>query len=352
MRCHRLPPPNLARKTRSMSSPIQADAPPLREALQTACMRFGGGEVQDLRRLSGGASQEIWAFDLRQPSQMLPLILRRAPAGDRGDTEANSLRLEATLLDHVARAGVPVPAPRLVLEPGDGLGEGYLMDRISGETLPPRIMRKSEFARARESFSTQAGHILATIHATPCEEIALPEASALEMVQKLDERYRATGTARPVFELALRWLNDNLPRPRAPRLVHGDFRNGNLMFGPEGIRAVLDWELAHKGDPLEDLGWLMVRSWRFGALDLPAGGLGKLEPLIEAYEALAGPIDRAELRFWEIYGTLRWGVMCASMVAWVEQGIDRTPERAMIARRASETELDLATLLYPGYAHA
>ena len=73
------------------------------------------------------------------------------------------------------------------------------------------------------------------------------------------------GEPHPAFELGLRWLAEaRAPRPTPPALVHGDFRNGNFIVGPDGMRAVLDWELAHLGDPIEDLGWLCVKSWRFG----------------------------------------------------------------------------------------
>ncbi len=83
------------------------------------------------------------------------------------------------------------------------------------------------------------------------------------------------GEPHPAFELGLRWLADRVPdAPPEPELVHGDYRNGNFIVGPEGIRAVLDWELAHLGDCIEDLGWLCVKSWRFGVPDKLVGGFG------------------------------------------------------------------------------
>jgi aminoglycoside phosphotransferase (APT) family kinase protein len=131
-------------------------------------------------------------------------------------------------------------------------------------------------------------------------------------------------------------------------LVHGDFRNGNLIIGPEGIRAVLDWENAHLGDPAEDLGWLCVASWRFGNLDRPVGGFGSREDLLTAYNAAGGvPIDVDRLLFWEVYGSLYWGIVCCRSVAEFRDGKDPSVERAMIARRASETEIDLLRLIAP-----
>lgn len=127
--------------------------------------------------------------------------------------------------------------------------------------------------------------------------------------------------------------------------MHGDFRNGNLMIGPEGVRAVLDWELAHIGDPMEDLGWLCVNSWRFGRIDKPVGGFGDYAELYAGYEAAGGPpVNRAMAKWWEMFGTLRWGVMCTGSLA-AFRSVDASVERAMIARRTSETEIDLLRLM-------
>jgi aminoglycoside phosphotransferase (APT) family kinase protein len=130
-------------------------------------------------------------------------------------------------------------------------------------------------------------------------------------------------------------------------LVHGDFRNGNLMIGPDGIRALLDWELTHLGDPMEDLAWLCVNSWRFGQIDQPVGGFGNREELYAGYEAAGGRVDEPRVHFWEVLGSLKWGIMCQMGAADFVSGVDLSVERAAIGRRASETEIDLLRLLMP-----
>jgi aminoglycoside phosphotransferase (APT) family kinase protein len=130
-------------------------------------------------------------------------------------------------------------------------------------------------------------------------------------------------------------------------LVHGDFRHGNLIIGSEGLRAVLDWELAHLGDPMEDLGWICVNSWRFGEIDKPVGGFGSREELFAGYEEAGRRVDPDRVKFWEVMGTLRWGVMCCGMMQRFRIGPDHSMERAMIGRRSSETEIDLLRLLVP-----
>ena len=178
----------------------------------------------------------------------------------------------------------------------------------------------------------------------------VPALETLTAEQTLDEwqqLLREQRQARPVFELALRHLRDHLPDGgTALQLVHGDYRLGNLMVGGDGLRAVLDWELCHIGDPLQDLAWLCLPPWRFGRLEAPAGGLGTREELYRAYEAASGTrVERARVHFWEIFGSVRWGSMCSGMLDWFRDGRDRSVERAMIARRASESELDLLRIL-------
>ena len=151
-----------------------------------------------------------------------------------------------------------------------------------------------------------------------------------------------------MFDLAFRWLRDHLPPAVTPVLVHGDYRHGNLIIGAQGVHAVLDWELAHIGDPAEDLTWMCIPPWRFGELDKPVGGFGLREDLLVAYERASGrSIEKERLAWWDVLGSLRWGIMCADMPKWLRSGRDKSVERAMIARRASESELDLLRILSP-----
>ena len=321
----------------------------LRSTLQALAPAIvpGAGEVLALERLSGGATQEIWRFELSTKAGPRSLILRRAPGGDRISGAGVGLAVEARLIAAADRLGVPVPSALYVLQPADGLGEGFVMDFVEGETLGGRIVRAELFADARQRLAHDCGKILARIHALdPFDFPSLPVQAPIDLVEQWRASYRSGAVARPVFELAFRWLADNAPAPPPrPCVVHGDFRNGNLMIGPDGVRAVLDWELAHVGDPMEDLGWLCVNSWRFGAIDKPVGGFGDYDDLYRGYEAAGGaPVDRAAIRWWEMLGTIRWGVICANGLETFRT-VDPTIERAMIARRTSETEIDLLRLL-------
>jgi aminoglycoside phosphotransferase (APT) family kinase protein len=318
-------------------------------ALAAAVGRHVGDDVAivDLRRLSGGASRETWSFDAVTPDgSSAPLVLRRDPGAQSGHT---ARAVEFDVLRAVGEAGVRAPDTRFLLEPGDRLGSGFVMARVDGETIPRRILRDDDFADARGVLAAQCGEQAARIHAVPVE--SLPELPVLDAAAQLDQ-YRQVldgiGEPHPAFELGLRRLGQAPPSVAEPRLVHGDFRNGNLVVGTDGLRAVLDWELTHLGDPVEDLAWCCVRSWRFGIVDRVVGGFGDLDDLLRAYVAAGGAsVDPERLAWWEAFGTLKWGLICGIQAHTHLGGLVRSVELATLGRRMAETEWDLLLLLVP-----
>ncbi len=310
----------------------------------------GATGVTGAAELSGGASQETWSFDIVHPDGNIGAILRRAPPGyGAAPSRAAGLAAEAVLMQLAYEAGVPSPKVMHVLQAQDNLGTGFIMQRVEGETIARKILRDEKFAKARPLLARQLGKVAAGIHGLPLAKLPeLRRMTAAKEIAELERDYRSFDWPRPVFELALRWLRDRDPGPSPEvTLVHGDFRHGNLIIGPEGLRAVLDWELAHTGDPMEDLGWVCVNSWRFGEIDKPVGGFGTREELFAGYEAAGARVDAERVKFWEVMGTLRWGVMCCGMMQRFRSGPEHSIERAMIGRRSSETEIDLLRLLAP-----
>jgi aminoglycoside phosphotransferase (APT) family kinase protein len=310
----------------------------------------GATGVTAAKKLSGGASQETWSFDVIHPDGVFGAILRRSPPGyGAAPSRAAGLDAEAVLMRLAYEAGLPSPKVMHVLRPQDELGTGFIMARVEGETIARKILRDEQFATARPMLARQLGKVAAGIHGLDLAQLPeLRRMTAAKEIFELERDYRGFDWPRPVFELALRWLRDNDPGPSDEvTLVHGDFRHGNLIIGPDGVRAVLDWELAHLGDPMEDLGWICVNSWRFGEIDKPVGGFGTREDLFAGYEAAGRRADPDRVKFWEVMGTLRWGVMCCGMMQRFRSGPDHSMERAMIGRRSSETEIDLLRLLAP-----
>ena len=333
-------------------------APPLQRALGE---RLGAGvQVEALRRLTAGAANETWRFDAVGANGRLDCVLRRAPyapeadAAEAPEDETNLDKAGEARVQAAARAaGVAAAEVLFVLDAQDQLGEGYVMAALEGETIPRRILRDDAYAELRPRLAHLCGETLARLHAVdPARVPALTVSTARTQIDRYGELYRSFEQPVPVFDLAFRWLEDRLLEPERTTVVHGDFRNGNLMVGPEGVRAVLDWELAHLGDPMEDLGWICVTSWRFGEIDRPVGGFGSREDLFAGYEAAGGGrVDPERVRYWELFGTLKWGVMCMMMTRAHLTGAARSVERAAIGRRVSETELDLLGLLAPEAAH-
>jgi aminoglycoside phosphotransferase (APT) family kinase protein len=310
----------------------------------------GATGVANAVRLSGGASQETWSFDIVHPDGNIGAVLRRAPIGyGAAPGRAAGLEAEAALMQLAYDAGVPSPCVLYILQPQDELGTGFVMARVEGETIARKILRDEKFAQVRPKLARQLGAVAAGIHGLSLSQLPnLSRMTAAKEIAELARDYRSFDWPRPVFELALRWLRDHDPGPSDEvTLVHGDFRHGNLIIGPDGVRAVLDWELAHTGDPMEDLGWVCVNSWRFGEIDKPVGGFGTRDELFAGYEAAGRRVDANRVAFWEVMGTLRWGVMCCGMMQRFRLSPDHSMERAMIGRRASETEIDLLRLLAP-----
>lgn len=317
----------------------------------------GAVEIRDCKRMAGGASREIWALDVHYTLDDTPrgmaLVLRRDPPGAAIETRR---RDEFALLRAAAAAGVPVPAARWLSEDDSILGGPFfLMDRIDGETIPRRLLRDPAYTEARGVMTTQLGAILAAVHRidpTPLPFLVRPEPGQSGGELEIDRYQRLyeliAPDPHPAFELALRWLRQNLPASTCLGVVHGDFRIGNVIFGPEGVRSILDWELAHVGDPMEDLGWLCVRSWRFGNDDHPVGGIGSRAALFDAYERAGGAkVDPQHVRFWEILGNLKWGVITILQAKTHLDGRVASVELASLGRRTAEIEIELLDLIDP-----
>ena len=298
--------------------------------------------VADLRRLTGGASRETWAFTAL-PGQGAPrrLVLRRDPPGT-GRPEG--MALEARVLAVAARAGVAVPP---LVDAGTDpavVGSPYLiMDHVDGETIARKLLRDPQYERARAGLAAELGRTLARIHAIAPE--AVPGLAANEPLDGLRAAYDELGEPLPTVEIALKWLERHRPDDVAPTVVHGDFRTGNLIIDPTGLRAVLDWERVHRGDPREDLGWLCVKCWRFGSPH-PVGGFGSIAELLDGYAEVAGTRpDPEAVRWWQIYGTANWAVGCRTMAERHLSGQTPSVELAAIGRRVCEQEHDVLLAL-------
>jgi aminoglycoside phosphotransferase (APT) family kinase protein len=313
----------------------------VREALAVAGDDPGG---LSLSRIPGGASREIWLVE----GDGGRWALRRDPPGAQSFVP---LATEYEVVEAAASAGVPVPRPLRFEPEGGRFGTaGFVMEHVAGESVAPRVLRRDEFAAARERLVTQLGEALAAIHAIDPTGLGVPAADgdpALAACAFWESQLDDVGEPLPATEAGLRWLRLNAPPPpEHTALVHGDYRLGNFIVSGEGLAAVIDWELCHVGDPAEDLAWMCVRSWRFGNDDRPAAGLGTREELLDAYQAAGGTRpDPGRLRWWEAMGNAKWAVICARQAADHLSGRRRSAELASLGRRICEPEWDLLGLI-------
>lgn len=320
---------------------------------------YGGdasASISNLERLGGGASKEIWGFEIGSGSGgEAPggrrYVLRRSPHGVGGTSL--SIPGEFAVMKAAYQAGVRLPEPCWCGRDADG-NDFCIIERIDGETLAPRLFREDRYAETRKRIPRQLGELLAPIHAIPMtpelEDVlgksppGNPAAFVLDQYEKIFRMVAADPL--PVFELAFRYLRNRLPQSSEVRVLHGDYRLGNIIFDETGIRSILDWELAHLGDPLEDLAWTMVRAWRFGQDEHDVAGCGTREDLIAGYEAAGGAkVDRAALHWWQYFGNLRWGVITLIQAAPYINGASKDLEKGVIGRRAVEVEAELLHLL-------
>ena len=324
-------------------------SPQAAELAASLAARLGPVTVDGLTRLSGGASRETWRLDAIEPDGTRhPLILRRDPPGR--PSRPGGMTLEALSIRAATMAGLRVPEVLVHSEaPSPWETAGMVMRVVEGEALARRVLRDDEFAHARQRLVGDCARFLAGLHAI--DPGSIPGLPSNDPIVELRQIFELAGSEpTPTFELAFGWLEANRPPTRTDVIVHGDFRLGNLLVGADGLTAALDWELVHAGDPVEDLGWLCTKAWRFGS-PLPVAGVGTRQDLVAAYRAAGGAdISIDELHWWEVLSTLRWGAMCVGQGAAHTTGIARSVELAAIGRRVCEQEWDLLLLLAPAAA--
>jgi len=297
-----------------------------------------------MTRLTGGATMESWRFEASGEH----FVLRRAPSAAMMEGRAIGHDIEAAAIRAVHAVGVLAPEIVVELEPDDGLGTGFVMRALPGTPDPRTILADNAGDAEGQKLAGQLARELAGIHGVDFNALpeGLPTLDPAEGVAGLRTQFEEAGGDRPVVALALRWLEDNLPAPTDPALIHGDYRLGNVLVAGRELTGVLDWELAHLGDPHEDLAYACMTVWRFARIDRPAAGLASLDDWFAAYEAAGGrPVDPACFHWWLVYRTCWWALGCWRMGRTWREGADRTVERAIISRRTSEQELDLLLLL-------
>jgi aminoglycoside phosphotransferase (APT) family kinase protein len=316
-------------------------APELRERLEA--ILGSPVELTGARMLAGGASKEAWAVDLMVGSEPLELLVRRAAGGVIHATATLPLEQEYRVIEAAFAAGVRVPRPYGYLGELDAR-EAFATERVAGETIGRRIVSWPELEAARCVLPLQLADEIARVHSIPPE--ALPFLRTSDVLARFEDELDSVGEPHPAIELGLYWLRAHRRDPLESVVLHGDFRIGNVVVSERGLEYLLDWEFAHLGDPREDVGWPIVRAWRFGADDRRLGGVGEVEPYLERYNGLTGrEIGVDELFWWEVLGNVKWAVGALTQSRRHLSGQERSVELAVLGRLAAEMEYELLDLL-------
>ncbi len=310
--------------------------------------------VDGLVQVPGGASRETWLFDATWDGDDGPqrheLVMRRDPTAGPLQSERS---LEFQVYSALQGSDVPVP-PMYWLEEDAATAERpfFIMGRVPGVGSPEAAV-DGRFLPAAE-IGAQFARIAAAIHTFDWRAAGLASldggppgsgtASALREVERWERIMRADQLEpRPILDETIRWLKANLPETRRVTIVHGDFRTGNYLVDEQGIRAVVDWEMAHLGDPMEDLGWACMRFWRWGGDDR-IGGVLPRDDFFRVYEDAGGqPVDGGDIRFWEVFGNFKMAVICiTSAKGFVGHG---PVMLGMVGRGVPPLELELLEML-------
>ncbi|MCP2275551.1 phosphotransferase family protein [Nocardia amikacinitolerans] len=327
---------------------------PYREGLARFLAEEFGRQVEITwsAALSSGARRRNVAFDADLGDRVLELVATVVPPS----VELLPVDAEAAVRE-VARQH-SIPTPRVVACCADSrfLGAPFLLsERVEGETVPRRVLRVIRTAGLAERVANQLGEAMARLHAidpahAPSTLPGEPDADpARALLREIHEGVAALLADRPVFRHAVRWIERRIPEPPTRRsIIHTDLRVGNIVVGPDGLRAVLDWEGAQRfGDPMRDLAWPTLRMWRFGDDAREFGGLVDRAAFVTAYERAGGAFDLDRFRWWKTASTLAWGVLLAGQAAAYLDSDTRDIVMAAGGRRVSEIEWDLLMQIRP-----
>jgi len=310
-------------------------------------------KVECVDRVTAGANRQTVLVEVRiegdeEPQRIVVQMTTRSP----DESWMLPVGDEGAVITAAGEAGVPVP---VVLGAGhwpelevDVLATAY----VEGETIPRRVLRTLDQVDGwQQTMAQSCGQALGALHGLHPSAVS-PLGKPLETLwpetylDHLRHRLDLLPWRYPTFRFALAVLADDLPTPPdRPSIVHGDFRNGNLIVADGLIQAVLDWELAHLGDPMEDLAWLCLRTWRFGHDHLEVGGFASRSDLERAYIEAGGQWRHDAFDWWTMARTVWWGIGLAAQAARFIDGSSTSIVHAASGRRVVELEYDLLNLL-------
>ena len=293
-------------------------------------------EVAAVARLAGGASHDTWAFDVvgenAEGSSLNHFVLRRDFEEGLLDT---SLDNEFALLNALHRLGIPVPQPFWQENCKSHFGAPCMItERVRGTDLR-KALAGARAGMQRKELGTALANIQAQIHAVDCKRhlqnvkladtasYPLSELDRWASIFEPDDR-----PVKPLVRAAIGWLRANVPATAEYCLIHGDFKANNILFGEQNTMTVLDWELSHLGDPLEDLAWTMLWTTEWDLVE----GLLPARDYLAAYSRASGrTVDESRLNFWQLFSLVKLAAIFQKSASAGIQMASR-PTLAMLGR--------------------
>lgn len=312
---------------------------------------LAGAQVTIVGAASVGAVRSTLLIDITTADGVVAAVAQITASPYAEERRSMTIEDEANVIRLAGEAGAPVAEVLAAVVQAPGLNRSVLVSRrVDGESIPRRVLRLLDSKPgAGEALANTCGTVMAKLHSVDVDRVPAnlerfdPANPARAYVAALRESLDERNDPHPVLRYALNWLDANLPSaPDAPALVHADFRNGNVIISPDGsLGAVVDWEVAHVGDPMEDLAYLCLRTWRFGNHDREVGGFGSVLALRQGYEAAGGTWRQDAFDWWMIARNVWWGIGLAGQAGAFSEGLSTSIVHAASGRRVVELEYDV-----------
>lgn len=332
------------------SKEMSLNEPFTRQRLEEFVRRNAGASrvaIVALERMSGGAVQENWALDVEVDGALRRWVLR---TDARAQVRESLTRAQEFAVLKVAHgANVAAPEPFFLCDDPSITGRAFfIMERLPGVAAGHKVTRDASLVPHPRRLAQELAANLARLHRiTPPH----PELRFLKTMLAHDNiaHYRSyldtLKDAYPVLEWGLRWCEINAPEREEVTFIHRDYRTGNYLVEDGHLAGVLDWEFPAFGNPLEDVGWLCARCWRFARPDLIVGGIASLEDFLPEYERASGrSVSASDLRYWQVMAHVRWATIALQQGERHLSGTEPSLELALTAHIVPELELEILNL--------
>jgi aminoglycoside phosphotransferase (APT) family kinase protein len=308
----------------------------LRRFIETKLDHARQIQIDNVAPITAGNARQAWEFDVRwfedgsEERKASCVMLRKAEAGQL----ESDLVSEFRTISAIWNSGVPVARALWIDGEGKWLERpSFIMEKVSGATDFFALL-KPEAAERSRAIAQQLAAIAARLHTLDWKKLGVdflpattPETAAAQQIsywQSLFLKHRME--PHPALVAAFTWLKEHSPLARRISIVHGDFRFGNFLYEGDRINAMLDWEMVHLGDPVEDIAWAYRSLWG------PQTFLS-LDEFVSRYIELSGiPVDPETLRFYRLLGEVKHSIIS---LTGARSFIDGRSRNLLLADRAS-----------------